>query len=140
MASTTNTIHITKCGSVNRHIIIKIGMHINMYVTKTVVSRNRNVLFVEFHNSNDELQCISSFERMESVGVRLPADLTHISQQFNQLASRIFQQTVRRTHDELLSIIDMAWASTSDKTKLEVAGHNALIPDDSRKCFVVCRQ
>ena len=131
-------LHVTKCGSVDRNIIVKVAEHINNHVRKTIDSEKNIVLLVDGHSSRDGLEWLEACERLNIVVVRLLANTTHIIQPCDQFVNRTFQQTVRRIWDELLSMSHLSWANTSYKIKLAVAGHQAITPDDARKSFSKC--
>ena len=128
-------LHVTKCGSVDRKITIKVTEHIHNHVRKPIDSEKHVVLLVNFHSSRDGLEWLETCERLNVVLVRLSAITANILQPCDQFLNRTFQQTVRRTRDDLLPKSHSSWANTSYKIKVAVARHQALTPDDSRKAF-----
>ena len=73
-------LHVTKCGSVDRNIIVKIAKHINRHVRKTIDSGKHVVLLVDGHSSRDGVEWLEVCEKLNIVVVRLPANTTHILQ------------------------------------------------------------
>ena len=131
-------LHVTKNGSVDRHIIVKIAEHINKHARKTISSDKHIVLLVDGQSSRDGLQWLETCERLNIIVVRLPANTTHILQPCDQYVNRSFQRIVRKTRDELLSMSHLSWANTSYKIKLAVAGHQSITPEDARASFAKC--
>lgn len=131
-------LHVTKCGSVDREIIVKIVHHINSHVRKTLSPSLSILLLVDGHSSRNGLEWLDACERMNIIVVRLPANTTHILQPCDRYVNRRFQQTVRKTRDDLLSMCHLSWANTAYKIKLAVAGYESITAEDARKSFVSC--
>ena len=65
--------HVTKSGSVDRNIIIKIAEHINKHARKTVSSDKQIVLLVDGHSFRDGIEWLETCEKLNIIVVRLPA-------------------------------------------------------------------
>ena len=132
------SLHVTKSGSVNSEIIVKVVEHIYAHTVKIVDLRTSILLFVDGHSSRNGSEWLEACEDMNIIVVRLPANTTHILQPCDQLVNKRFQQTVRSTRDELLSMRHLSWANTAYKIKLAVAGYQSITAEEARKYFVAC--
>ena len=128
-------LHVTECGSVDRNTIFKVAEHINSHVRKPIDSEKHIVLLVEGHSYRGFLEWLEACERLNIVMVRHRASIPHIIQPSDQFVNPTFQQTVRRTRDDLLSMSHLSWANTSCNIKLAVVGQQAIRRDDAGKSF-----
>ena len=127
---------VTKHGSVDKEVIIKVVQHVNMHARKTVPADEYILLLVDGHSSRQGDVWQQECEKRPILVVKLPANTTHLLQPCDQSVNKTFQGTVRNTRDELLMMSHVPWANSAFKIKLTVAGHLALTPEVARKSFV----
>lgn len=73
---------------------------------------------------------------MMVVVIRLAEGTTHILQPCHYFFNRTFLQTVPRTRDGLLVMSQLSCDNTSYKIKMAMAGHKAILTDDTREFLI----
>lgn len=67
--------------------------------------------------------------------VKLPANATFFLQPCDRSVNKSFQENVRKTRDEQLSMCHANYANVALKIKLAVAGHRVISPQHATKSF-----
>ena len=129
---------MSKCGSVDREIIISVAHHINDHARKTVALSLPMMFLIDGHSSRNSPEWLHVCYEKKIFVVRLPPNTTHILQPSDQSTNNTFQRAVPSTGDESLALSHLPYTNTAFKIKHAVAGYQAITPDIARKSFAEC--
>lgn len=82
---------VTKHGSVDKEVIIKVLQHINMHARKTVPADEYILLLVDGYSSRQADVWLQKCEKRCILVVKLPANTAHLLQPCDQSVNKLFQ-------------------------------------------------
>jgi len=126
------TLSVTPNGSMDQHTISEVVRHINDHVRLSLPETETILLMMDGHSSRNGLAWLERCQECNIEVVKLPANTSHFLQSCDKSVNKTFQQTVRKTRDELLSMCHISHANVAFKMKLAVAGHRALTSEISK--------
>lgn len=83
---------VTKNGSVDKKVIVKVVQHINQHARKTVSPHEHILLLVDGHSSRQWEAWLQECGKHRILVMKLPANTTHLPQPCDQSVNKIFRK------------------------------------------------